>query len=275
MVAIIRPLLLFAIITCSTVTTAAEKPHTSVSIQPLALIHQALLPSAPAPDVILPPHHNLHDYALSIDDLKSLQQADILFWLGERNETFIAIIERQRKHRGQWYALAPGTSHAWLNPAQIPDLVNNMTKALQQHHPDAADAIEQSRRQLLADITDWQNQWQKELAGYQDTPFLLGHDAFLAMTEALGLHGAQIYRAGHSHGHAGGGARSLLQIQQQLADGTIRCALEEPDISFATMAGRFPQLQLYRLSPMAQNADSFTGFLHASAQTLADCLKGQ
>ena len=266
---ICRPLLLLLLSGLCHLATA----DTWVSIRPLALIHQALLPDAPAPGVILPAGQNLHDYALSVSDLRHLQQASLLLWLGDHNEGFIARLAAQQP-RPHWHALAPDSDHAWLDPARLPALIDVMAGVLAQQQPQQATAIAARQAALLASLENWQQQWQASLAPHRDTAFLLGHDAFLPMTRQLGLNGALLYRSGHSHGHRQDGTRSLLVIQQQLADGTIRCALEEPDISFAALAKRYPRLQRRQLKPMADNADSFISFLHHSAATLADCLQG-
>lgn len=246
-----------------------------VSIRPLALIYQALMPDANV-QVLLPADKNLHDYALGVSDMRVLQAATVFFWLGDHNEHFIQRLQQRFAAQSQWYALAPGSDHIWLNPAKQPQLINAMADVLVQRYPQQAEAIRQRQAALVQSLQQWQQQWQERLAAHKNTNFVLGHDAFLPFAKGLGLQGALMYRASHSHGHAHAGAQSLTAIQRYIAAGDVQCAIEEPDVSFAQLAGRYPQLKRYVLEPaagsIALQPDGFVRFMQHSAEILYQCL---
>src|SRR5690554_1251214 len=251
-----------------------------VSIYPLALIYQALIPEAAPADVLLAADQNLHDYALSINDMRKLQSANTVFWLGDHNETFIAKIEQRFAKNARWTALArDGGEHAWLNPQKLQRIIEQMAIVLAEQHPKQSDAIHTRKTQLTSALEAWLNTQQERFSDYKSTPFLLGHNAFIPFAEAIGLEAAVMYLSGGSHGHAQSGAKTLTLIHKRIARGEIRCAIEEPDLSFAQLAARYPQIQRFQLQPMANAiAQTDTGlmqFMQASADTLYQCVNAQ
>lgn len=258
---------------CLSAGAGADASQPLVSIKPLALIYSELRPGQQA-DVLIPANRNLHDYALTVEDLKKLQQAETLFWLGVENEPFIARLQKRfADHR--WVAVAGG-DHPWLSPAQLPGLIGKMAEALAQQHPQEATAIGERAVQLQQAIASRFHYWQQQLVAYQHQPFLLGHSAFIAFAEGLGLHGAILYRSGHSHGHSHGGMQELVDIQQRVASGEIYCALEEPDVDFHELTERHPTLQLGFVEPMATQQSAgpgaFLAFIDQTAQAFQACL---
>lgn len=268
-----NPRLLLLILLLAGQPGIADTTGTLVSIRPLALLHQTLLPDMPAPDTLLPANTNLHDYALSASDLQRVHNAPVLLWLGSNNEKFLERLERRFANKNRWMALAPGSDHVWLDPAQLPALIHNMAEALTELHPQHSDQITSQKRQFLAALAQWQSDWQDKLTPFRQTPLVMGHDAFLSMARQLGLENVQLYIAGHSHGHRHGGTRDLLGIQQQLASGDIYCLVEEPDVSFRQLQRRYPQTVSVLLEPMAASYNDYLVFLNDSADKLLQCLQ--
>lgn len=269
---------LLIIIMLSTATASFAQSTTLVSIKPLAMIHKALLPNDDV-DVLLPTNKNLHDYALTVSDMRVLQQAKVFFWLGDHNERFIHKLEKRFAGDASWHALAANSDHIWLDPNQQSQLIQAMARVLSTHYPEQKAQIEHNQKQLVQSLLEWKLRWTMQLLPYQGTAFLLGHDAFLPFAKGLGLKAAVMYRSGHSHGHVHSGAQTLTAIQQRIAANEIRCAIEEPDVSFAQLAGRYPQLKRYTLQPaggdIPLDEKAYLIFLEASAQQLYQCLKAE
>lgn len=242
------------------------------------MIYQALLPQNAAPAVLLPTDKNLHDYALTVSDMRVLQSASLFFWLGDHNEQVISKLQ-QRFDSAQWYALAPGSDHIWLDPARQPQLIIAMADVLVKKHPQQAGLIRQRQAALIQALQQWQMQWQLQFLPLQNKAFLLGHTAFEPFAKGLGLNAALLYSSGHSHGHVQSGAQTLTGIQQRIASGEIHCAIEEPDVSFAQLAKRYPALQRFMLEPaagsIAISPDAFIQFMQRSATLLYQCLTAE
>ncbi|WP_281647312.1 zinc ABC transporter substrate-binding protein ZnuA [Parendozoicomonas sp. Alg238-R29] len=74
----------------SPVSIAKEEPKVLVSIKPLELIATAITDGVTTPELILQPGTSPHDYSLKPSDIKNLASADLVFWIGEDLEGFLA-----------------------------------------------------------------------------------------------------------------------------------------------------------------------------------------
>ena len=279
----IQHIILLSVFSFAVIASATENnsPATvMVSVKPLALIYAALQPElAETVQVLIPADRNLHDYTLSITDLKRLKAADTIFWLGAESEPFIAKVQKRLDKNNQWVAVANPHSHAWLNVEQLPVIVEKMVNVLVANRPSEKAKLEQRAENFLKAVTQRQSYWQQQLQLVANTPFLLGHDAFADFARNIGLKHAELYRAGHDHGHAQGGMHELLAIQKKLRDGEINCAMQEPEVDFTHLAKRYPNLKLAYIEPMAKNIIiaplSYMHFFDATAQAFQQCLQAK
>ena len=123
----VKKALLIIMMLCASAASWAQSV-TMVSIKPLAMIHNALLPDISV-EILLPSNKNLHDYALSVGDMRRLKEASVFFWLGDHNEHFLIKLEKRFAKDAQWYALAANSDHIWLDPAKQSQLVEAMAQA--------------------------------------------------------------------------------------------------------------------------------------------------
>lgn len=246
-----------------------------VSSKPMALLYHALVGENSAVEILLPEKQNTHDYALTVTDLKKLHNAEYFFYFGGANEAFLSKIT-PRFANNTWFALSQKSNeHIWLDPSQYPTLVEQLAQVLSTLYPAQAEQITINKHALLTDIAQWQTHWQTQFTSLKNTPFLLGHSAFLPFAHSLGLDGAVLYFASHGHGHTQSGAKTLMLIQRAIAEKTLYCAIEEPDISFAQLRKRYPHLQTVLIDPLADNSATFMAFLQQSTERLYQCLQHQ
>jgi ABC-type Zn2+ transport system substrate-binding protein/surface adhesin len=241
------------------------------SVRPLAFIHAALRPEAATPAVLIPGTMDPHHYSLTVADMARLRQAQLLFWLGSANEPYLARMAASRGGNTRWIALGGSRS--------FPEATQAMAAALSQRYPAEASAIHARANQLLQARKKQEEFWRQQLAPFAQEHFLLGHNALLPLVEGLGLRGARIYLAESGHGHAQGGMQELLTLQQEVASGKIRCAIEEPGIRFQALAKKHPGLRLAYIEPMGGNLAitpyaSLTLF-NTTAAALQRCLAGE
>lgn len=240
------------------------------------MIYLALRPQQ-AVEVLLPSNRDMHEYSLKVSDIKRVQNAPLFFWLGPKSEPFLQPLAQRFAGQQQWVAVAGHRGHAWLDQQQLPVLVDTMAQALVQLYPAEKTAIASRQQALVGSINARYRYWQQRLEPYAQKPFLLGHDAYVAFAANIGLHQALLYRTSHDHGHVQAGMHELLAIQQRIATGEIACALEEPEVSFAALSGRYKTLKLARLEPMATsiplNDKAYIDFIDASAKAFETCLQ--
>ena len=78
-------LFLFAL----TGTTALAEVRVLTSIKPLQLIAAAVQDGLGKPEVLLPPGASPHHYALRPSDVRSVREAELLYWIGADLESFL------------------------------------------------------------------------------------------------------------------------------------------------------------------------------------------
>ena len=253
---------------------AADAPL--MSIKPLAMLYQALsADSASVPEVLLSGEKNPHDYQLSVEDIRRLQSSTAFYYFG--SEANLSKLSR-RLSNDKWHQLKGNEAHAWLSHKALLKLIPQLSKMMQKQQPELAKHIQQREKSLLRQLQQRFDYWQKQFGPYANEAILLGHTAFEVFVKDLGLKHVEIYRSGHSHGHKADGMHDLISLQKEIAAGDIRCAVEEPDISFAKLQARHPSLALIQLQPMAQSieleAKAFIHYIDTNAAAIYQCLKG-
>jgi zinc transport system substrate-binding protein len=73
----------------TTIPARAEPPKVVASIGPVHSLVAAVMVGVGAPTLLVPPSASPHTFALKPSDAKNLQNADIVFWVGENLEGFL------------------------------------------------------------------------------------------------------------------------------------------------------------------------------------------
>jgi zinc transport system substrate-binding protein len=73
----------------ATVAAAADAPRVIVSIKPVHSLVAAVMQAAGEPTLLLGSGASPHTYSLKPSDARALQQAQLVFWVGEGLETFL------------------------------------------------------------------------------------------------------------------------------------------------------------------------------------------
>lgn len=236
------------------------------SIKPLALLYQNLSGQVQSDAaIILAPSKNLHDLSFSMADMQKINQGDVVYWLGADTSPELEKM-RQRFSEKAWRSLQQN-AHSWLDPKQLPLLIDAMVTAMssakpseREHYWQRADAL---KLQLAQIFKQAKTQWKST-----DVTFLIGHSAFEPLLSYLKVPVYEYYQ-GHSHGGQQTGFKEKVALLEKIQSGEISCALEEPDVSFEALAKRFPSLKRIPLEPMAgKTAYSEQGFVEFIQQNL-------
>lgn len=251
-----------------------------MSMKPLAMIYAALSPDNIIPHVFLHGRTNVHDYQLSVSDIRVLQQQRIFYWMGPEQENYLAKLAPRLTNTAEWHQLTSQTNHSWLSRQGIALLTNQIADTLTvafNAEPDKSNKVDANVAHFTQALAERYRIWQQQFEPYHQQAFLLGHAAFVQFAKDMGLENAQVYRSGHNHGHAASGLNELIRIQQAIAKKDIYCAVQEPDVSFKQLQQRYPHLKLINLEPMADSiplsASAYIDFIDSTATLLLQCLR--
>jgi zinc transport system substrate-binding protein len=227
-----------------------DAPRLVATIKPLHSLAAAVTEGVSEPYRLLPDGSSPHAYSLKPSDMRALQSADVLVWVGPELETFLQrpleslpedtrVIEalrlpgvktyplRDLHHHGHdhdhgGHGLDP---HFWLDPTNAREVVSALETLLVGLDPENAQAYaanaERARTRLMAlDLA-----LAERLKGLRGTPYVVFHDAYQYFEKRYGLEHAAALAIDPSRTP---GARRIQEVREVIRETGARCVFAEP-----------------------------------------------
>lgn len=242
---------------------AAEPPRVVASLAPLQSLAAGVLGDVGTPDVVIQGYGSPHSYQMRPSDARKLAAADLVIWVGEPLETFLAAPIRNLSADAAILTLldAPGMTlhatrpgsvwaedaaddhhdgdhhdhdhlavdpHLWLAPGNAKRIVDAVVAALSARDPDRAAAYAANGAASHRRLDQLEGDIRERLAGFGQTPFLVFHDVLQYYERAFQLRSVG---AVTTHPDRAPGARSLRALKQAMAAAGVRCILIEPQFA--------------------------------------------
>ncbi len=286
--------LLFAALSAALWGTAAQSAEAAVvtSLKPLGFIASAIADGVTQTQVLLPDGASEHDYSLRPSDVKRLQNADLVVWIGPEMEAFMdkstqSIPDNKKVTIAQLEGVKPllmkgaddddddhdhdgGHDHAnsekgdahhhhgdynmhlWLSP----EIARLSAVAI---HNKLVELMPQSRARLDANLKDFEanlaatdKQVASELAPVKGKGYFVFHDAYGYYEKHYGL-----TPLGHFtvNPEIQPGAQRLHQIRTQLVEQKATCVFAEPQFRPAVVesVARGTSVRMGTLDPLGTN----------------------
>lgn len=166
-----------------------------VSIEPLAMLAEPLLDEGDTLTVLLPPNRSPHHYALRASDMRALQAADLVLWVGPELEQFLA--KPLARHPAaqplsqlpglRWALSAQGDGHRhgserdphlWLNPDNGAQITRWLAAQLIALTPARAEQINRRLVETLARLDQLTAVLETQLAPLAGRPYIAYHPAY-------------------------------------------------------------------------------------------------
>ncbi|HEY0838399.1 MAG TPA: zinc ABC transporter substrate-binding protein ZnuA [Azospirillum sp.] len=200
----------------------ADGPKVVASIKPVHSLVAAVMQGVGEPALIVRGAASPHDYALKPSDARALQNADLVFWVGERLETFlvkplasvpkkvrvvglmdsVGITLLEAREGGAWEAHDHGhehrhdhagedhgdlNSHVWLDPANAKVMAESIAVALAARDPAHAAAYTANAEAYAKRLDALDAELKAALAPVAARPFVVFHDAYQYFEKRYGL----------------------------------------------------------------------------------------
>ena len=307
--------LLFATLSAALWGSATQAANAAVvaSLKPLGFIASAIADGVTDTEVLLPDGASEHDYSLRPSDVKRLQGADLVVWIGPEMEAFMeksvknipnakqvtiaqlndvkpllikgaddddddhghndAGSEKSDEHHHH----GDYNMHLWLSP----EIARASAVAI---HEKLVELMPQSRAKLDANLKDFEAQLAStetqvgnELAPLKGKGYFVFHDAYGYFEKQFGL-----TPLGHFtvNPEIQPGAQRLHEIRTQLVEQKATCVFAEPQFRPAVVeaVARGTSVRMGTLDPLGTNIKlgktSYSAFLNQLANQYASCLKG-
>ncbi|ABV12249.1 high-affinity zinc transporter periplasmic component [Citrobacter koseri] len=304
--------LLFAALSAALWGGATQAANAAVvaSLKPLGFIASAIADGVTDTQVLLPDGASEHDYSLRPSDVKRLQGADLVVWIGPEMEAFMEksvknIPDGKQVTIAQLADVKPllmkgadddhdhghehgekgdahhhhgdYNMHLWLSP----EIARASAVAI---HEKLVELMPQSRAKLDANLKDFEAQLAatdkqvgNELAPLKGKGYFVFHDAYGYYEKHYGL-----TPLGHFtvNPEIQPGAQRLHEIRTQLVEQKATCVFAEPQFRPAVVeaVARGTSVRMGTLDPLGTNIKlgktSYSAFLNQLANQYASCLKG-
>ncbi|MBS1206341.1 MAG: znuA [Proteobacteria bacterium] len=308
--------LLCAALSAALLAGTAQTANAAVvaSLKPLGFIASAIADGVTTTEVLLPDGASEHDYSLRPSDVKRLQNADLVFWVGPEMEAFMArsvqqISEQKRVTMAELAGVKPllmkgadedehehgdehhdgeksdehhhhgdYNMHLWLSP----EIARLSAVAI---HDKLVEVMPQSRAKLDANLqafeaslTQADKQAGNELAPLKGKGYFVFHDAYGYFERHYGL-----TPLGHFtvNPEIQPGAQRLHEIRTQLVEQKATCVFAEPQFRPAVIeaVARGTSVRMGTLDPLGISIklgkESYPQFLAQLTHQYVSCLKGE
>ncbi|WP_039056632.1 zinc ABC transporter substrate-binding protein ZnuA [Enterobacter sp. Bisph1] len=308
--------LLCAALSAELLSSAAQTANAAVvtSLKPLGFIASAIADGVTSTEVLLPDGASEHDYSLRPSDVKRLQNADLVFWVGPEMESFMsrsagqlppqklvtmaeidgvkALLmkgadEDEEEHDGGHHHDEKGDAdhhhgeynmHLWLSPEIALLSAVAIHKKLVEVMPQSRAKLDANLQAFEASLAQADKQVGNELAPLKGKGYFVFHDAYGYFEKHYGL-----TPLGHFtvNPEIQPGAQRLHQIRTQLVEQKAVCVFAEPQFRPAVVeaVARGTSVRMGTLDPLGigikPGKESYSQFLAQLSHQYASCLKGE
>lgn len=283
---------LFAILVTFTASLFAfSAAHAEVkvltSIKPLQLIAAAVQDGAGVPEVLLPPGASPHNYALRPSDVRRVQSADLLYWIGPDMEGFLPRVLKGRtlpsvavqdlpglklRHFGEDnHAHAeeadehdhdhrPGSldAHLWLSPVNARVIAAKIAADLSAVDPANAGRYQGNLKAFDERLDALDLRLKARLAVVEGKPYFVFHEAFDYFEDAYGLKHAGVFSVA---AEVQPGAQHVAAMRARLQAVGKTCVFSEPPLR-----PRLAETLVAGLPVKLAELDALGGYTPATAQ---------
>ncbi|WP_461481099.1 zinc ABC transporter substrate-binding protein [Porticoccus sp.] len=286
---------------------AATDNEVVVSIKPLAMLVKAVAGENWPVRVLMPANVSPHDYALRFSDVRALNEAALVIWVGPELESALRKpLEAQAATTLQLSALPeltwptpadadpehdstaePGKRHEetdsehmhtrdphlWLNPENGRVMATAIAARLSALYPQQSALFAQNLANFVAGVDNLDRRARQRLAPLQGRGFVVTHDGYGHFVRYYGLN--QLAAVQLASGHQQG-ARHFGEILGLGA--RVSCVFTEPQLNSKAARQLAVQLgaRMVELDPMGQQvalgAGSYLEFLGTVVDAFATCL---
>lgn len=262
------------------------------SIKPLALIARDLLGDWGEVEVLVKGAASPHDYALKVSDMRSLQDAHLLIWMGPELERFLEkaltglpsdrllSLGHHGQSQGSDHYEEGAHEHAsdlhqWLDPRLAQDMARAIAKRLQHLHPAASTAIGRRLAEQLDRYQALHEELKRTLTLVKDAGFVVQHRGYDHFVQAYDLNQVAWISVSPEQPP---GVRHLYQLEKSLL---ARPPAHQARCLFVELSHESPtahkladqlQLKLQGLDILGASSSSYPEMMRTLGRDLIHCL---
>ncbi len=251
-------LLAFSLLLPSVHANAA--PQVVASIKPVHSLIAGIMQGVGIPGLLIQGGESPHNFNLKPSDMRLLQQADLILWVGPDVEASLARLFEKRQFQGEVLRLTqlpaieslpprsnhtweeedhrPGESaahdhahageidsHIWLSPEIARRIVRRLTDRLSQLDAENAARYQANGQLLIERIESLDSELSERLARVRKVPFIVFHDAYHYFERHYGLNAVGSVSVAPDRQP---GAHRIHELRSKITRLDARCVFAEP-----------------------------------------------
>lgn len=291
---------------------AAEAPRVVASIQPVHSLVSTVMDGIGEPFLIVRGYGSPHNYQMRPSEAQALQDAEVVFWVGEGMETFLMrplaalgararivelmdldglVLHEPREggafethvadhdhghgHAHDDHGHGPYDAHIWLDPDNARIMVEAIALTLAEVDSANAERYLANAEAARARLAALDEELETILAPVRHAPFVVFHDAYQSLERRYGLNAVGAITVAPDRMP---GARRLSEIRARIRALGARCVFREPQFESALIAtvvgGTGAEVAV--LDPLGADlepgAEAYLAMMRANARAIAGCL---
>jgi len=281
---------LLFIVSCSATYTGVQSKNdqekrltVSTSFYPIYIMTLNIVKDVPGVDLVnIAPLQTgcLHDYQMTANDLKKMENSDILVVNGAGTESFLdQVIEQLPEleiiEASRGLELINDNPHIWVGISGAKAEVENISTCLAELDPAYAELYLRNGNEYISRLKALETRMHQTLDGIANKKIITFHEAFPYFAREFGLETvAVIQREAGSEP----GARELQETIELIKNTNVKAVFAEPQYSplSAETIARETDARVYRLDPAVtgeMEADAYLKTMEKNMQVLFEALK--
>lgn len=288
-------------------TAFADKLNVVTSIRPIESLVQSVGKDLINVTTLVPANGSPHNYALKPSDAKSLQNADVIFWIDAHFEGFlqkaintlpqhatavalaeqdgILVLETREIDLGadhedehvhedghddhEGHEHGAHDLHIWLDPENAKVMTTIIATMLSVQDPTNETAYQSNAAAMTAKLDALIAATTTKLGAVQNKSFVTFHDAYQYYETRFGLKNAGVVSLSPE---TKPGAKRLQDLKAALADNNITCVFSEPqfDAKLVTLAVEGTNVRAAELDPLGANLEGGETLYNALIEQLTN-----
>ncbi len=238
------------------INPAQAEVNVLTSIKPLQLIAAAVQDGVGHPEVLLPPNASPHNYALRPSDVRRVQSADLLYWIGPDMEGFLPRVIKGRTLPSVTVQTLPGLklrhfaedshshaedaaehdhdhrpgtldAHLWLAPDNARVIAAKMAADLSAKDPANAAKYQSNLKAFNERLDALNTRLQARMSAIADKPFFVFHEGYDYFESAYGLKHAGTFSVASE---VQPGAQHVAAMRKRLQEVGKTCVFSDPPL---------------------------------------------
>ncbi|MEW8026453.1 MAG: zinc ABC transporter substrate-binding protein [Candidatus Thiodiazotropha sp.] len=303
------------LVLCSLTGNAHGALNVVVSLKPAHSLLASLMLDVAEPKLLLDDSQSPHSMSLKPSQIRMLNQADLIVWVGNTLEPALSrLLERRSyeaaiislletpdlqllpvRNRREWTAHGHAhdhddnqpdrvinpvmfDNHIWLSPENAATMVRHLTQKLIELDKAHSAVYRKNSRNLLNRLDTIDNEIRTELEPVTNTPYVVFHDAYQYFEAHYGMRTLGTVNISPEQSS---GARHIHRLRQTIKERGARCLFTEPQfepkLAHTLLEGL--AVSIGELDPLGKQLppgpDCYFSLMKELADNLLDCLSGE